>query len=120
VEAKGERNTDETKSKVIIRHLILPGYLESTRSVLQWYAENIKERALLSLMTQYTPIPGIKKKAPNRYVIKEEYEIVMRWLEEFGIEEGFCQELVTGSEWLPDFRKDNPFPSKLSVPVWKG
>ena len=118
IEMVGAKSKEETKSRVIIRHLILPGYLESTRSVLKWYAENVKDNALLSLMTQYTPIPGIGKIAPNRYVIKEEYEVVMRWLEEFGIEEGFCQELVTGSEWLPDFRKSNPFPSKLSVPVW--
>jgi len=105
-------------NKVIIRHLILPGYLESTRSVLKWFADNAKGRALLSLMTQYTPIPGRGLIAPNRYVSKEEYNTVMKWLEEFEIEDGFCQELVTGNEWLPDFRKVNPFPSKLSVPVW--
>ncbi|MCL2805989.1 MAG: radical SAM protein [Treponema sp.] len=108
----------QDKNKVIIRHLILPGYLESTYSVLRWFADNVKDRALLSLMTQYTPIPGREKKAPKRYVIKEEYEIVMRWLEELGIEEGFCQELVTGNEWLPDFTQKNPFPSKLSVPIF--
>ena len=106
------------REKVIIRHLILPGYLESTRSVLRWFADNAKGRAMLSLMTQYTPIPGREKIAPNRYVRKEDYETVMGWLEEFGIEDGFCQELVTGSEWLPDFTRTNPFPSKLSVPVW--
>jgi len=107
-----------TGSSVIVRHLILPGYLESTRSVLRWFAEHAKGSALLSLMTQYTPIPGRGDTAPQRYVAKEEYETVMKWLDEFGIEDGFCQELVTGNEWLPDFRRVNPFPSKLSVPVW--
>jgi len=109
-----------TKSKVIIRHLILPGYLESTRSVLRWFADNAKDRALLSLMTQYTPIPGRGKTAPQRYLTEDEYETVIKWLDEFGIEDGFCQELVTGNEWLPDFKRANPFPSKLSVPVWMG
>jgi len=109
--------------KVIIRHLILPGYLESTRSALRWFAENAMGRALLSLMTQYTPIRAggreeLAKKAPARYLKKEEYETVLGWLEEFGIEDGFCQELVTGSDWLPDFTRINPFSSKLSVPVW--
>jgi len=112
--------TENAHEKVIIRHLILPGYLESTRSVLKWFADNAKGKALLSLMTQYTPIPGREKLAPTRYVNKEDYQTVMNWLEEFDIEEGFCQELVTGSEWLPDFRRTNPFPSKLSVPVWSG
>jgi putative pyruvate formate lyase activating enzyme len=102
---------------VIIRHLILPGYLESTRSVLRWFADNARGKALLSLMSQYTPLDN-EDGAPERYVSKREYETVLGWLGEFGIEDGFCQELVTGSDWLPDFSRANPFSSGLSVPVW--
>jgi len=108
----------DINKKVIVRHLILPGYLESTHSVLRWFADNLKDRAQLSLMTQYTPIPGRGETAPKRYLNKDEYKTVLMWLDEFGIEDGFCQELVTGSDWLPDFRRINPFPSELSVPVW--
>jgi putative pyruvate formate lyase activating enzyme len=107
-----------SREKVIIRHLILPGLLDSTRSVLRWFAENAAGRAQLSLMTQYTPIPNRNRPMPNRYLTKEEYETVLYWLEEFGIEDGFCQELVTGNGWLPDFRRNSPFSSELSVPVW--
>ena len=109
---------------VIIRHLVLPGYLESTRQVLHWFSENCTGRALLSLMTQYTPVKienrqtGAAREIPGRFIIKKEYEAVLSMLEELGINDGFCQELVTGSDWLPDFRRINPFPSKLSVPVW--
>jgi len=106
------------QEKVIIRHLILPGYIDSTYSVLRWFAENAAGNALLSLMTQYTPIPGRNKPMPDRFLNKEEYETVLYFLKELGIEEGFCQELVTGSDWLPDFRRFNPFSSELSVPVW--
>ena len=113
-----EMTHGDANKKTIVRHLILPGYLESTRLVLRWFAENVKDRAQLSLMTQYTPIPGIGETAPNRYLRKDEYETVLEWLEEYGIEDGFCQELVTGSDWLPDFSRVNPFPSKLSAPVW--
>ena len=109
---------NKVHDKMIIRHLILPGYLESTREVLRWFADNAKGRALLSLMTQYTPIPCRGQSAPQRYLSAEEYETVLGWLEDFQIEDGFCQELVTGSDWLPDFRKPNPFSSQLSVPVW--
>ena len=101
---------------VIVRHLILPGCLESTRSVLRWFAKNAGG-ALLSLMSQYTPMDKASA-APDRFVSRREYETVLGWLEEFGIEDGFCQELVTGSDWLPDFRRPNPFSSELSVPVW--
>ena len=111
-------------NKVIVRHLILPGYLESTRQALRWFAENLKGSSnaasgcKLSLMTQYTPIPNGNQIAPKRYLGEEEYETVLRWLDEFEIEDGFCQELVTGSDWLPDFGRANPFSSELSVPVW--
>jgi len=112
---------ETSPGNVIIRHLILPGYLESTRSVLRWFADNAAGkaagRAQLSLMTQYTPMDN-KQGAPGRYVNKQEYETVLGWLGEFGIDDGFCQELVTGSDWLPDFSRANPFSSGLSVPVW--
>ena len=103
--------------KVIIRHLILPGRLDSTRAVLRWFADNAAGGGpLLSLMSQYTPIAGAK--GPRRFVSRREYDTVLGWLGEFGIEDGFCQELVTGSGWLPDFNRPNPFSSGLSVPVW--
>jgi putative pyruvate formate lyase activating enzyme len=104
-------------SGVIIRHLVIPGFPEATRQVLHWFAENARGRALLSLMTQYTPsgtAPGI----PARYVNREEYDTVIGWLEEFGIDDGFCQELAADSDWLPDFGRINPFSSGLSTPVW--
>jgi putative pyruvate formate lyase activating enzyme len=112
------KKSTELKSNLIIRHLILPDHLESTYNVLKWFADNVKTKALLSLMTQYTPIPGREEKAPTRYVNKSEFEIVMKWLDEFGITDGFCQEVLTETEWLPDFKKKNPFPAEIALPVW--
>jgi putative pyruvate formate lyase activating enzyme len=108
--------------KVIIRHLILPGYLESTRSVLRWFADNaMVNGALLSLMSQYTPITGnagLGGNVPSRRFLNDhEYDTVLGGLDEFDLEDGFCQELLTGNDWLPDFTRPNPFSSKLSVPV---
>ena len=111
----------QDKRKVIIRHLVLPGFLESTREALRWFAENALGRASLSLMTQYTPPPPrspLAAKAPARFLNREEYCTALAWLEEFGIEDGFYQELETGDEWLPDFERQNPFSSELSAPVW--
>jgi len=104
-------------SGVMVRHLVIPGFLESTRQVLAWFAQNCKGRALLSLMTQYTPV-GQDAKTPERYISEDEYNSVLSMLDEYGIDDGFCQELVTGSDWLPDFTQANPFSSELSVPVW--
>ena len=134
-----DRNTGVQEvmlSGVIVRHLVIPGYLEATRQVLRWFSENCTgsgrgnrrgdsrdgddNRALLSLMTQYTPVRANsrEKEIPGRYVSQDEYGALIAMLEEFGIDDGFCQELVTGSEWLPNFRRPNPFSSELSVPVW--
>jgi putative pyruvate formate lyase activating enzyme len=115
------------KHKVIIRHLILPGFLESTKEVLRWFAGNARGGASLSLMTQYTPLScsGIEEKGgggelkiPARFLNGHEYDTALSWLEEFGIEDGFYQELETGDEWLPDFEMENPFSAELSTPIW--
>ncbi len=119
----GVEITDEGRMMkgLMVRHLILPGELESTRGVLEWFAEKLKGRAWLSLMSQYTPvrIPGERRSIPERQLNEAEYEMVMEWLNEFGIDDGFVQELVSGDEWLPDFRQENPFSSDLSRILWK-
>jgi putative pyruvate formate lyase activating enzyme len=123
---------------VIVRHLVLPGHLDSTKDVLRWFAENCSGRngVELSLMFQYTATNTAMNMAtnmagpesagetrgsgpPGRSVVKDEYNAVMAWLDEYGIEDGYCQELVpSGKDRLPDFENDNPFPSDLSAPVW--
>jgi putative pyruvate formate lyase activating enzyme len=106
-------------SGVIIRHLVLPGYAESTRAVLQWFADHCRGRALLSLMTQYTPVAKtVTDTIPRRYVNRDEYDQLLQWLTDLNIDDGFCQELVPDDGWLPDFERTNPFSSALSAPVW--
>ncbi|MDR0785518.1 MAG: radical SAM protein [Treponema sp.] len=101
-------------SGVVVRHLVLPGRLDSTRAVIEWFAENAEGRALFSLMTQYTPMGP---RAPNRYINASEYETLLKWLDEFGVR-GYYQELSPDADWLPDFSRFNPFSSELSTPVW--
>jgi len=104
---------------VIVRHLVLPGQLDATREALSWFAENLSGRALLSLMFQYTPIPGQALPAPlDRMVTAEEHGQALAFLEELSIEDGFFQEPVTDSSWLPDFSRAKPFSSDLSRMVW--
>jgi putative pyruvate formate lyase activating enzyme len=51
-------------------------------------------------------------------VNRRDYDRLVEWLDELGIEDGFCQDPVAGAAWLPDFERTNPFLSNLSVPVW--
>lgn len=106
---------------LMVRHLVLPGEMDSTREVLSWFAQNLKGRAWLSLMTQYTPvfIPGESRSIPNRQLNEEEAEEILAMLQDSDIDDGFVQELVPGNEWLPDFRESNPFSSELSRILWR-
>jgi putative pyruvate formate lyase activating enzyme len=104
---------------VVVRHLVLPGELASTREVLRWFAENARTRALLSLLTQYTPVLQDKSAPiPDAFLSEKENAAVLEMLDEFGIDEGFVQEPIPDNDWLPDFDKTNPFASELSLPVW--
>jgi putative pyruvate formate lyase activating enzyme len=102
-------------SGVVVRHLALPDCLESTKKALQWFAEHCQDKALFSLMTQYTPVGP---SSLTRSIDEGEYEHMTRWLEEFDSIDGFYQELVPDTSWLPDFTRINPFSSELSKPVW--
>lgn len=115
-----ERGHDgEPVRGVIVRHLVLPGRIDATRAVLAWFAEHLGGRALFSLMSQYTPIPGQAAEPPfDRGLEPSEWEEARAALEEHGIEDGYVQELVPGTEWLPDFARERPFSAELSRMVW--
>jgi len=110
-------------SGVIMRHLALPGKLADTELVLRWFAGHLADKALLSLMTQYTPVTGSPHARnidafPDRQLEKSEYARLTALLEELGIDNGFYQELVEGTDWLPDFTRIQPFSSALARPIW--
>ena len=99
VQWRGER----VVKGVIIRHLILPGQVENSLRVLDWIGENFAPgQVLVSLMRQYTPMPGMP--APlDRVVSDEEYEAVLSWMYLNDLE-GFTQEASAGDmAFIPDF-----------------
>ncbi len=104
---------------LVMRHLVLPEQLDDTRAVLTWFAEHLAGRALPSIMTQYTPIEALAgRPAPADALRQAEYDQLVALIDELGLGEGFYQELVPGSEWLPDFHRDNPFAAELARTVW--
>jgi putative pyruvate formate lyase activating enzyme len=109
------------KRGVIVRHLVLPGMLDMSEPLFRWFAENLGGRALISVMSQYTPIDAMAEEgrgAPSRQLNAGEQERLVSMLEDYGLEGGFYQELVPGTEWLPDFSRPAPFSSELSRPLW--
>ncbi len=91
---------------VIIRHLVLPGQVENSLKVLDWIGENFRPgEVLVSLMSQYTPMPGLTPPL-NRRVTQEEYDAVLSWMFLNDLE-GFAQELTAANtEFIPDFYTD--------------
>ena len=48
---------DKILQGVIVRHLFLPGRFFETADVLEWLKQNADGKAIISLMSQYTPVP---------------------------------------------------------------
>ena len=94
---------DKVTKGVIVRHLILPGQVENSLKVLDWLGEHFRPgEILVSLMRQYTPMPGLP--APfDRAVTEEEYQAVLSWMYLNDLE-GFTQEAsASDSGFIPDF-----------------
>ena len=87
----------------IIRHLVLPGYIDNSLKVLDWIGKTFAPgEVLVSLMRQYTPIGNLN--APlDRRVTDEEYDAVLSWMYLNDLE-GFIQEAdAADSLFIPDF-----------------
>ena len=87
----------------VIRHLILPGQVENSLRVLDWIGENFAPgQVLVSLMRQYTPMPGLC--APyDRPITDAEYDAVLSWMYLNDLE-GFVQEdSAADRKFIPDW-----------------
>ena len=94
---------DKVTRGVIIRHLILPGFVDNSLRVLDWIGDTFASgEVLVSLMRQYTPMGGLS--APlDRRVTDEEYDAVLSWMYLNDLE-GFTQEAEAADQgFVPDF-----------------
>lgn len=108
VRQTGEAEFDEEgmmKKGVIVRHLLLPNYLENAKLVVKYVYDTYGDTVFLSLMNQYTPLPQVKDFPEiNRKVTEEEYEELIDYAIELGVENGFIQEGETAEEsFIPAF-----------------
>ena len=101
---------DAIQRGVLIRHLVLPGYLDNTLRVLDWISESFpRDGVMVSLMSQYVPMGRAKELPPlNRRLTQEEYDGALSWMELCGLELGYAQDLTAATtELLPDFNLQN-------------
>ena len=108
VEQTGEAVFDDRgmmKKGVIVRHLVLPGHTDDSKKVLRWLWENFGDKIWISIMNQYTPLCS-DERYPElfRSVTDEEYNEVIDYAVELGIENAFAQEGGAVSEsFIPPF-----------------
>lgn len=93
------------KKGVIIRHLVLPSHTSDSIKVMDKILARYSSNVLVSLMGQYTPVRHNDKYAElNRKVTPLEYKRVLRYMQNVGLTNGFCQELdSSATTYIPSF-----------------
>ncbi len=93
------------RSGVIVRHLVLPGHLDSSKEILTFLTRNFKDRILVSLMAQYTPFALAKNyEMINRPLTLDEYELIKEYAISLNAFDLFCQDLDSADTfYIPEF-----------------
>ena len=93
------------KKGVIVRHLLLPGHVKDSRRVLEYLLSTYGKEIYISLMNQYIPMPAMKDDPRlSRKVTDREYQRLIDYGLQLGLENGFIQEGETAKEsFIPEF-----------------
>lgn len=94
------------RSGLLIRHLIMPGQTENAMNVIDFVADEFPPGSVLfSLMSQYTPMPGLEAFPElEKRVTAEENELLIDYMQKRGISDGYWQETDSATdEMIPDF-----------------
>lgn len=93
------------KRGTIVRHLLLPGCTEDSKAVVKYLYETYGDSIFISIMNQYTPMPQVAgHPLLSRKVTDDEYNEVLDYAIDSGIENAFMQEGdVAEKSFIPDF-----------------
>ena len=95
------------KKGVIIRHLILPNYIQNTKNILKWIKENIPENVYVSIMSQYFPCyKAVDDNKINRKINRKEYRSIEDYIYMIDLKNGYMQDFVEGEneeKYVPEF-----------------
>lgn len=71
---------------LMIRHLVLPNNISSTKSILQWIADYLPVDTYVNIMAQYRPAyAAFKHKYLNRRLFKSEYQEAVNMAKQLGL-----------------------------------
>ena len=91
---------------VLLRHLVLPGFVDNSLGVLDWVAEHFRSGDILfSLMSQYVPMGRAVEMPPfDRRITELEYDSVLSYMMLLGIEDGYTQDFSSAERgYTPSF-----------------
>lgn len=102
---KTEFNNGIIQRGLIIRHLVLPKNTDESKNILLWIKNNLPNDTHISIMSQYTPYGNISEfKELNRRLTTAEYNKVVDFFIDLGLEKGFMQEKSSAvQEYIPNF-----------------
>lgn len=98
------------ESGIVVRHLVLPGFVENSINALKILSEEISPLLNISLMSQYYPavrVEGFPKL--NRRISSGEYRQVVEAMGAYGFHRGWLQDEESSECYKPDFLRDHPF-----------
>lgn len=89
----------------LVRHLLLPGHLKESKTVVKYLFETYGDSIYISLMNQYTPMPHMKNHPVlSKKVTDDEYTKLVNYAVDLGVKNGFIQEGETATEsFIPEF-----------------
>jgi putative pyruvate formate lyase activating enzyme len=73
---------------LIVRHLVMPGFLDETRTILEWIATELGRDTYVNLMDQYYPAGKVSATSYteiNRRLSRDEYRAAQRSARELGL-----------------------------------
>ncbi len=96
---------DMMKNGVVVRNLVLPGYVEDSKEIIKYLYDTYGNDIFISILSQFTPLEGLEQYPEiNRKLTEEEYEEVVNYAIEIGVENGFIQEGDVAEEsFIPNF-----------------
>lgn len=103
---KPKFNNGFIKSGVIVRQLLLPGHVKDAKAIIKYLYETYSDNIYISMMSQYTPMPQIAANYPelNRRVTKREYDSLINYAIDLGVENAFIQDRAVAKEsFIPEF-----------------
>ena len=90
---------------VIVRVLVLPGHTAEAKSIVRYLHESCGDDIFISIMSQYTPCTNLEKYPEiNRKLTQQEYDEVVDFAVDIGVENGFVQDGEAAEEsFIPPF-----------------